>query len=243
MKLLAIETSTEACSVAVWSDGEILERFEIAPRRHTELVLPWAGELLAEAGLAKSQLDAIAVGRGPGAFTGVRLAVALVQGMALALDKPVLSISTLAALALSANIDATANQQVNDDDRILAAIDARMGELYLGLFRRDAENLVVSLADEWMAAPSSPNVKAGGPLVGVGSGFNADGRSLVTALGGTLRSHDAQALPRAANVCRLAALAFDRGEAIAADLLEPAYLRNKVALTLSEQAQSRSERA
>lgn len=244
MKMLAIETSTEACSVAVWSDGEILERFEIAPRRHTDLVLPWAGELLAEAGLVKSQLDAIAVGRGPGAFTGVRLAVALVQGMALALDKPVLPISTLAALALSANIDTNSKEQASgNDDRILAAIDARMGELYLGLFRRDAENLIVSLADEWMAAPSSPKVKAGGPLAGVGSGFSADGGSLVAALGDTLRSHYAQALPRAANVCRLAALAFDRGEAIAADLLEPAYLRNKVALTLSEQAHSRSERA
>ena len=79
MKLLAIETSTEACSVALWIDGEVRERFEIAPRRHTELVLPWAGELLADAGISKSQLDALAVGRGPGAFTGVRLAVALVQ--------------------------------------------------------------------------------------------------------------------------------------------------------------------
>ena len=103
MRLLAIETATEACSVAVLVDGAVIERFEIAPRRHTELVLPWADALLAEAGIAKSQLDAIAVGRGPGAFTGVRLAIALAQGIALALDRPLLPVSTLAALAMQAS--------------------------------------------------------------------------------------------------------------------------------------------
>src|SRR3990167_2664697 len=115
MKILAIETSTEACSVAVWVAGEVRERHEIAPRRHTDLVLPWCDELLAEAGITRRQLDAIAVGRGPGAFTGVRLAIALVQGLALALDRPVLPVSTLAVLA-----------RQGQGDRILAAIDARM---------------------------------------------------------------------------------------------------------------------
>src|SRR5690606_11462243 len=132
MRLLAFETATEACSVAVLVDDAVIERFEIAPRRHAELALPWAGELLAQAGVAKSQLDAIAVGRGPGAFTGVRLAVALAQGIALALDRPVVGVSTLAALAALA---ARAH-----GDRVLAAIDARMGEVYLGAFvRMDGE--------------------------------------------------------------------------------------------------------
>ena len=125
MKLLAFETATEACSVAVYVDGEVRERFEIAPRRHAELALPWAEQLLAEAGMAKSQLDAIAVGRGPGAFTGVRLAIALAQGIALALDRPLLPVSTLARLG-DAGAEAT---------RILAAIDARMGEVYVGCVR------------------------------------------------------------------------------------------------------------
>ena len=102
MILLALETATEACSVALWIDGEVRERFEVAPRRHTELVLPWIDALLADAGLRKAQIDALACGRGPGAFTGVRLAVAMTQGLALALDRPVLGISTLAALALTA---------------------------------------------------------------------------------------------------------------------------------------------
>jgi len=233
MKLLAIDTSTEACSVALWMDGQVLERFEIAPRRHTELVLPWAGELLAEAGIAKSQLDAIAVGRGPGAFTGVRLAVALVQGMALALDKPVVPVSTLAALALPV---------AGDGDCVLAAIDARMGELYLGLYRRDPERVLVVVGDEWMAPPSAPKLPTRERLIGVGSGFAAEERALATSLGDQLARVDAQALPHAADIARLAASAFARGEAIAADLLEPAYLRNKVALTLAEQEQARRDR-
>src|SRR5690606_19947043 len=100
MRLLAIETSTEACSVAVMVDGAVSERFEIAPRRHAELVLPWAETLLAEAGLRRADLDAIAVSRGPGAFTGVRLGISIAQGIALALDRPLVAVSTLAVLAL-----------------------------------------------------------------------------------------------------------------------------------------------
>lgn len=229
MRLLAIETATEACSVALWLDGEVRERFEVAPRRHTELVLPWADELLAEAGVGRGQLDAIAVGRGPGAFTGVRLAVALAQGMALALDRPVLAVSTLAALALPAR-GAGAD--------ILAAIDARMGEVYLGWFHADDARGLIAVGPEWMAAPAVVGIDAAN-LVGVGSGFAAVEGALAEALIDRLTLCDPLALPHAADVARLAALAFERGEAIAPDLLEPAYLRDKVALTLEEQKSSR----
>lgn len=223
MKLLAIDTSTEACSVAVFVDGEVHARHELAPRRHTQLVLPWADELLAAAGVAKSQLDALAVGRGPGAFTGVRLAIALVQGLALALDRPVLPVSTLAALAMQ-----------GEGEDILAAIDARMGEVYLGAFRRDADGLVSPAGPEGLFAPAAAPVPDR-PVHGVGTGFAADGGALVARLGDRLLGFDAGALPRAADLARLAARAFARGEAIAADALEPAYLRDKVALTLEEQ--------
>jgi tRNA threonylcarbamoyladenosine biosynthesis protein TsaB len=227
MKLLAIETSTEACSVALWIDGALRERHEIAPRRHTELVLPWADALLAEAGIGKRELDAIAVGRGPGAFTGVRLAVALAQGMALALDLPVLPVSTLATLALPAVRDG--------DSEVLAAIDARMGELYLGLFRADAESGVVALGEEWMARPEDAALPEIARVSGVGSGFGAAEGLLASRLARRLHRVDANALPHAADLARLAVPAFLRGEAIAADRLEPAYLRDKVALTLAEQ--------
>ena len=223
MKLLAIETSTEACSVAVYADGQVFARHELAPRRHTQLVLPWADELLAEAGLAKSQIDGIAVGRGPGAFTGVRLAIALVQGLALALDRPVLPVSTLAVLAMQ-----------GQGENILAAIDARMGEIYLGAFVRDADGLVSAAGPEVLCAPSEAPIPDA-PMQGVGSGFAAGDGALVTRLGEQLPEFDANALPHARDLASLAVRAWQRGEAIAADALEPAYLRDKVALTLAEQ--------
>ena len=223
MKLLAFETSTEACSVALWLDGALHERFELAPRRHAELALPWAEALLAEAGVAKSQLDAIATGRGPGAFTGVRLGVAIAQGIALALDRPVVPVSTLAALALPAT-----------GERILAAIDARMGEVYLAAFGRDGEGLRL-LQAEAVVEPGAAALPEGEGWHGVGTGFAAADGALPARFGARLASVDAGALPHAADVARLAAAAFARGEAVAPERLEPAYLRDNVAFTLAEQ--------
>ncbi len=225
--LLAFETSTEACSVALWRDGEVLERFGVAPRRHAELALPWAEALLAEAGIARSGIDAIAVGRGPGAFTGVRLGVALAQGIALGLERPVLPVSTLAALALPAA-----------GDRIVAAIDARMGEVYLGAFVREGGGLR-DVLDEAVGKPDAVVVPDGDDWEGVGTGFAAVEGTLRSRLGRRLSRVDAQALPHAADVARLAAIAFARGEAIAPELVEPAYLRDNVALTLAEQASAK----
>lgn len=225
MRLLAFETSTEACSVAVYVDGQVHERFEVAPRRHTELALPWAEALLAEAGIARAQLDAIAVGRGPGAFTGVRLAIAVAQGIALALDRPVLPISTLAALARRAG-----------GERRIAAIDARMGEVYLGAFALEADGGLRALADEVVVAPDAAALPEGGGWRGAGTGFAAADGALRAGFGDRLVAVDAAALPHAADVAALAALAFARGEALAPERIEPAYLRNNVALTIAERA-------
>jgi len=228
MKLLAFETSTEALSVALSIDGQVRERFELAPRRHAELALPWAEDLLAEAGVKRSQIDAIAVGRGPGAFTGVRLGIALAQGIALALDRPVAAVSTLAALAMRA--DASGNAP-----RVLAAIDARMGEVYCASFElRDGDTH--ALSEERVGTPDSVVVPGEeGGWIGVGTGFGALEGALSQRLASRLVSVDATQLPHAADVARLAAKSFARGEAIAAERIEPAYLRNNVALTLVEQ--------
>jgi tRNA threonylcarbamoyladenosine biosynthesis protein TsaB len=230
MRLLAFETATEACSVAVLVDGAVIERFEIAPRRHAELALPWAEALLAEAGIAKSQLDAIAVGRGPGAFTGVRLAIALAQGIALALDRPLLPVSTLAALAMRA-----------PGERIVAAIDARMGEIYVATFQRGGDGLLAT-SDEAVLAPAEYVLPEGSEWHGAGTGFAAADGLLASRMQGRLAAMDATALPHAADVARLGALALARGEAIAPERIEPAYLRNNVALTIAEQQALRATR-
>jgi tRNA threonylcarbamoyladenosine biosynthesis protein TsaB len=229
MKLLAFETATEACSVALFVDGVVRERFELAPRRHAELALPWAEQLLAEAGIARSQLDAVAAGRGPGAFTGVRLAISIAQGIALALDRPVVPVSTLATLAMQSEGD------------VIAAIDARMGEVYLGAFRRVGEDLQ-ALAPETVVKPADATIPEGAGWHGIGTGFAAADSALRTRLQAQLGAVDAAALPHAADVARLAALAYARGEALAPERVEPAYLRNHVALTLAEQQALRTGR-
>ena len=229
--LLAFETSTEACSVALWRDGQLLERFGVVPRRHAELALPWAQELLAEAGVARSAIDAIAVGRGPGAFTGVRLGVALAQGIALALDRPIVPVSTLAVLAMQSG-----------GERILAAIDARMGEVYSAAFAREGDDMV-ALSAEIVGAPDAVALPGTAHAWhGVGTGFAAGEGALQHRLGPRLSLVDAAALPHAADVARLAAIAFGRGEALAPERVEPAYLRDNVALTLAEQRALRASR-
>jgi tRNA threonylcarbamoyladenosine biosynthesis protein TsaB len=238
MKLLAIDTCTEACSVALWLDGELHERHAIVPRQHAELTLPWADELLAEAGIAKSQLDAIAVGRGPGAFTGVRLGISLAQGIALALDRPVVPVSTLAALAMRAHVllASASDGRQHAPLPVLAAIDARMSELYVGHFElRDGD--AIALSEEALAIADTvalPADRTG--WYGVGTGFAALGGALGTRFAAQLLAMDAEALPHASDIARLAAHAFVRGEALAPERVEPAYLRNHVALTLAEQA-------
>jgi tRNA threonylcarbamoyladenosine biosynthesis protein TsaB len=233
MKLLAFETATEACSVALYVDGQVRERFEIAPRRHAELSLPWAEELLAEAGIARSQLDAIALGRGPGAFTGVRLAIAIAQGIALALDRPLVPVSTLQVLALRAPAGA---------DQVLSSIDARMGEVYVARQVR-VDGQWQLQGDEIVCAPEAVVLPAGSRWFGVGTGFGAADGLLATRLADQLGGVDAQALPRASDLLTLAVPAFARGEGVAPERVEPAYLRNNVALTLVEQQAARAAKA
>lgn len=230
MKLLAFETATEACSVALYVDGQVLERFEIAPRRHAELSLPWAEALLAEAGIARSQLDAIALGRGPGAFTGVRLAIAITQGIALALDRPLVPVSTLQVLALRAPAGA---------DQVLSSIDARMGEVYVARQVR-VDGQWHLQGEEMVCAPEAVVLPEGTRWFGVGTGFGAAEGTLATRLADQLDGVDAQALPRASDLLTLAVPAFARGEGMVPERVEPAYLRNNVALTLLEQQAARA---
>jgi len=227
MNLLAIETATEACSVALLHGDALIDRTELAPRRHAELVLPMAEDLLAEAGIARRQLDAIAVGQGPGAFTGVRLAISVAQGLALALDIPVIPVSSLAALAMQAPSNGAA---------ILAAIDARREEIYAGMFRFDADGLAEPLERERVLTASvltMPEAEAWNVL---GTGWRAYGDAIRERLPSPPRWADGDRYPQARDVARLAAPLFAAGKGMPPEQALPVYLRDKVALTLKEQA-------
>jgi tRNA threonylcarbamoyladenosine biosynthesis protein TsaB len=229
MNLLAIETATEACSVALVHGDHIIARSELAPRRHAELVLPMADALLAEAGLGRHALDAIAVGRGPGAFTGVRLGVSLAQGMALALDRPVITVSSLAALALEAE---------HEDAAILAVIDARMGEIYTACYRSDGQGGLVSLDTERVGTADSLRLPEAGSWQVVGSGWATYESVLRERLPAMPVWADGARYPQARHVAELAVREFQAGRAHPPELALPVYLRDKVALTLAEQGRA-----
>ena len=214
-KILALETATEGCSAALVIGDQVLERFEVAPRGHSQRILPMADELLAEAGLGVGQLDAIAFGRGPGAFTGVRIAVGVAQGIAFGAELPVLPVSTLAALAQGA-----------EADRVLAAIDARMDEVYWGAFQRNTDGLMLSCGEECVSAPGEVPVPDGDGWLGVGSGWQAHGDALAARLPVTGQVGDA--LPRAAAVALLGQAALAAGQAVDAEAALPVYLRDRV---------------
>ncbi|MDE2498443.1 MAG: tRNA (adenosine(37)-N6)-threonylcarbamoyltransferase complex dimerization subunit type 1 TsaB [Xanthomonadaceae bacterium] len=232
MNLLAIETATEACSVALLHGEDLIDRSELAPRRHAELVLPMAEDLLAEAGITRRQLDAIAVGQGPGAFTGVRLAISVAQGLALALDIPVVPVSSLAALAMQAPKNGAA---------ILAAIDARRGEIYAGTFQMGAEGInpridsLRPLKEECVTSVAGlllPRAEAWNVL---GTGWGAYGDAIRDCLPSPPRWADGDRYPQARDVARLAAPLFAAGNGVPPEQALPVYLRDKVALTLEEQ--------
>lgn len=221
MKILALDTATEACSAALLIEGRLLERFEIAPRGHARLLLPMLDGLLAEAGLHPAQLDAVAFGRGPGSFTGLRIAAGAAQGIAFAADLPVLPVSDLAALARPMLLHADAGP-------VLAAIDARMGEVYWAAYGRAANGEPEALGVEQVSAPERVAVSGDAAWVGVGSGWAAYEVQLRARLSGTLAGVDAAALPHAGDIARLAALDLAAGRAVGAEQAQPVYLRNQV---------------
>jgi tRNA threonylcarbamoyladenosine biosynthesis protein TsaB len=216
--LLALDTATEACSVALLHDGKVLSHYEVIPRLHAQRLLPMIKDLLAEAGIGKSALDAIAFGRGPGAFTGVRIAIGVVQGLAFALDRPVLPVSNLAALAQRAFREQGARQ-------VASAIDARMDEVYWGCYREAAGEMRL-VGNEAVMAPEQAGLPedASGEWFGSGTGWGYAERIPVKPL-----SFDASLLPHAQDLLTLATFAWQRGEAVVADDAQPVYLRDKVA--------------
>lgn len=220
-RLLAIDTATEACSAALWSDGDLAEEFSESPREHGRLILPMVDRLLSNAGLQLSQLDGLAFGRGPGAFTGVRIAAGVVQGLALGADLPVAGVSNLAALAQRA-------WRERAWGKVIACMDARMHEVYCGRFVAGSTGLVQAETEEAVIAPEQIPVPGDGGWHGAGRGFRAY-PAISEWLGERLVEVDADALPMAGDIARLAVEEFARGNVVPAEQALPVYLRNEVA--------------
>jgi tRNA threonylcarbamoyladenosine biosynthesis protein TsaB len=223
VKLLALDTSSEGCSAALLVDGRVSERFDLAPRGHTRLLMPMIRELLSEQNLVPADLDALAFACGPGSFTGLRIATGVVQGLAWGLDLPVLPVSSLAAVALGA-MDTL---DMKDGDGVAVAFDARMSEVYWGCFQAQAGRPRL-LGTEQVCAPEAVSLPpVSGHWAGAGQGWRLKNQmpsGVVTAAVVV----DDTLVPRASCVARLASDELAKGGGVSAAQAQPVYIRDEV---------------
>ena len=223
MRILAIDTATEACSAALWNDGATTAHFELCPREHTQRILPIVQDILTETGTALTELDALAYGRGPGSFTGVRIGIGIAQGLALGADLPMIGVSTLATMAQGA-------WRKTGATRVLAAIDARMGEVYWAEYQRDSQGIWHGEATEAVLKPEAVNDRLkqlDGEWATVGTGWQA-WPDMANDTPVTLVKGDVL-LPAAEDMLPLACQLFAEHKTVVVELAEPVYLRNTVA--------------
>ena len=223
MRILAIDTATEACSAALLNDGTLSAHFEICPREHTQRILPLVQDVLNESGTLLTELDALAFGRGPGSFTGVRIGIGIAQGLALGAGLPMIGVSTLATMAQGA-------WRKNGATRVLAAIDARMGEVYWAEYQRDEQGVWHGEESEAVLKPEAVRERLQrleGEWATVGTGWQA-WPDMAHDCGLTLVDGDIQ-LPEAQDMLPLACHLFTAGKTVAVEHAEPVYLRNEVA--------------
>lgn len=222
MNILALETSGDYCSVALWRDGLIDEKEILAGQRQSGLLLDLVHELLAACGTTLRRMHGIAFGAGPGSFTGLRVACGVAQGLAMGIDKPVVGINTLQALALAAGVP-----------RVVCCVDARMSEVYQAAYEK--------AGDDWRAvqnagvyAPGAVPLLAGGGWVGCGSGFAIYRDVLCARYGASLSGVNDGLHARARDIATLAAPQFASGTGVPAERAAPLYVRDKVALKTHE---------
>ncbi len=224
-KILALDTSTENCSVALLVGDKCFSRSEVAPRDHTKKILPMVDEVLKEAGLTLQDLDALAFGRGPGSFTGVRIGIGIAQGLAFGADLPMIGISTLKAMAQGSH-------RLFGSTKVASAIDARMSEVYWGRFERLENGDWSSIDEECVIPPSELVVQVADEPSDVtwkqaGTGWSAyseelNNLSLTTEAGELL-------YPEAQDIVHLARYELEKGNTVAVEDSSPVYLRDKVA--------------
>jgi tRNA threonylcarbamoyladenosine biosynthesis protein TsaB len=222
LKILAIETSTELCSAALWLDGEIDAREVVAGQRNSELLLPMIDALLAAHALKAADLDGVAFGAGPGSFTGLRIACGVAQGIAFGAGVPVVGVGTLLALA-----------ELSRAERAVCCLDARIGEIYHAAYEQRAGDWH-AVHEPSLCKPDAAPALPAGAWTGCGSGFAAYGAVLASRYDGRLARVIDNIAPHAKEIATLAAAEFARGKAVSAELAAPLYVRNKVALRVDE---------
>jgi tRNA threonylcarbamoyladenosine biosynthesis protein TsaB len=225
MQVLALDTSTEYCSVALWQDGAVIERCDLVGQRHSEMLIEMVDSLLRDADVKLSQLDGIAFGMGPGSFTGVRIACGSTQGLALGANLPVAGVCTLNALAESSG-----------KPRVIAALDARMNELYLAAYEK-REGTWITVIEPCLCKPEDAPMLTGSDWFGAGSGFAVHGEALASRYAGHMQGVDGAAIPRASAIAVLGAARFALGQGVDAAEALPLYLRDRVALKTFERVQ------
>ncbi|RKS87697.1 tRNA threonylcarbamoyladenosine biosynthesis protein TsaB [Orbus hercynius] len=221
INILAIDTSTEACSVALMFNQQLSQRFTLSQRDHTKQVLPMIDDLLKQAGCTLSQIDAIAFAKGPGSFTGVRIGIGIAQGIAFGINKPLVGVSTLATLAQGAN-------RMSGAEQVITAIDARMGEVYLGAYQCLGNGELSPMINECVIQPDQvagylANLSLSAPAVYyAGTGWQTYPQMLLGIQDGKI------ALPRAEDMLLIAQKQFEQGHIVSAQNVEATYLRNDV---------------
>ncbi|MCT8126648.1 MULTISPECIES: tRNA (adenosine(37)-N6)-threonylcarbamoyltransferase complex dimerization subunit type 1 TsaB [unclassified Alishewanella] len=224
MKFLALDTSTEACSVALALDGQILALDEVCPQQHSKRILPMLQQLLSDAGVSLYQLDGIIFGRGPGSFTGVRIGVSVAQGLAFGADLPVFGVSTLAAMAQAAAVQQNATE-------VIAAIDARMAEVYIAAYALDEAGLMQAITPEIAAKPAAlPEVLTSlsftSQVLGVGTGWQTYPQALQQLAPALIA--DSILYPSAQFMLPFASRAWQQQLFVSAEQAEPVYVRDEV---------------
>ncbi len=244
-KILAIETASEACSATLLisdkngsdkGSQKMHTQIELTPRQHAKQILSMLDKVLAEGKTEFKDIDAIAFGRGPGAFTGLRIAAGVAQGVALSVDKSVIPVSTLAALALKAVDEIEATGKTYQGEIIATALDARMGEVYWGLFKQ-CEGKIQSLRDEQVSQPEKllttllkTSTEMGDKqIIAVGAGWDAYAEEMFKTHKPQSITHLKNIFPIASEISKLALILLQEGKTVAPENAQPVYIRNNVA--------------
>jgi len=222
MNILAIETSTDACSAALLCNETLIARYQFAPRQHTALILPMIDSLFTEAGISKNTLNAVAFGRGPGSFTGIRIATAIAQGIGFALDVPLIPVSTLHALAALA-------YNKYQSKSILTALDARMNQVYWCAYVWNENGYMQARMEETVVSPEDIELpEAIEEWVGIGDGWKYYYDRLLSKMSKPLQQYFSDEYPRANEIATIAKQLYIEGKVISAADALPVYLREKV---------------